>query len=209
MERLGRIIVTQDFEEALREVQEECRERGVTLIPIVKEGNFLVEDAELAIEKAYLASEEPQLILLAGERFSEVVQNKLLKLLEEPPPKKEFVLLFRGKSEILPTIRSRMPVKVHRRQVSRGFDELDLKSLDIEGVYEFVQSKGRLGAEEAKDLLQRLLPAVLESGEYELDEKSLELFRDGLQALDLGSPPAFVMTGILLKLLARKRRRMR
>jgi DNA polymerase-3 subunit delta' len=41
---------------------------------------------------------------------------------------------------------------------------------------------------------------------YNLDEKTLSLFSDCYVALDMGSPPQFVLNTLLLKLLARKKR---
>jgi len=41
---------------------------------------------------------------------------------------------------------------------------------------------------------------------YNLDEKSLVLFSNAFMALDMGSPPQFILNTLLLKLLARKKR---
>ncbi len=211
MELVSQIVLTREPEKIKEEFARRCTEEGVGFLPFIKEGNFLVQDAALAIEKAYLASEERQLILLGADHFSEIVQNKLLKVIEEPPPKKEFVLLFRSKAEILPTIRSRLPI-VHRiERVEEEMPDLDLATLDIRSVYDFVQKEGRLDAARAKEIIERLVKAAIASTEYDFDERSLDLFRDSIRALDVGSPPAFVLTGVLLKLLAKKKkpRRMR
>jgi DNA polymerase-3 subunit delta' len=207
MELSGSVIVTSRFEEVVTMLEEKARGEGIRLIPIVKDGNFKVEDAETAIEKAYLASEERQIILLAADAYSDVVQNKLLKVIEEPPPKKEFILLFRSKSVILPTIRSRLPVIVFDEIRNDDGFELNLAELDIRSVYEFVQSHGRVDASEAKRLAEGLVKEAVKSRRYDLDEKSLDLFRNGILALDMGSPTGFVLTAIMLKLLARKRKK--
>ena len=206
LELTSQIIVARDFSVIREELEARCREEGWGFFSLLKEGNFLVQDAELAIEKAYLASNDPQLILLGGDQFSEVVQNKLLKVIEEPPSRKEFVLLFRNKAEILPTIRSRLPIHVLGSAARERFDALDLAGLDIRAVYAFVQEKGRLSAAEAKGIIEGIVPAAMASGHYRFDERSLDLFRDSIRALDRGSPAAFVLTGVLLKLLAKKKR---
>ena len=205
----SQILVTSDFERTREEIARRCAQEDKLFFAILKEGNFLVQDAEEALEKAYLASEKEQVILLGAERFSEVVQNKLLKVIEEPPPRKSFILLFRSRAEILPTIRSRLPVVQLDRLRRQSFDELDLAALTIEKVYAFVQSKGRLGADEAKRIVEGAVQEAMKSGEYRFDEKSLDFFRDAVRALDLGSPPAFVLTAVLLKLLAKKRKKNR
>ncbi len=209
MQTHSQIIVSSDFEKIRKEIAHRCEQEGKLFFALLKEGNFLVQDAEEALEKAYLASEKEQVILLGAERFSEVVQNKLLKIIEEPPPRKSFILLFRSRAEILPTIRSRLPITQLDHRQRRNFEELDLASLSIEKVYAFVQSKGRLGADEAKRIVEGAVSEALKCGEYRFDERSLDLFRDAVRALDRGSPPAFVLTAVLLKLLAKKRRKNR
>jgi len=206
MELSSQILVTSRFEETLEKIGEKARREGVRLIPIVREGNFKVEDAALAIEKAYLASEERQIILLAADMYSDVVQNKLLKVIEEPPPKKDFILLFRSKAVILPTIRSRLPVVVLDEDQEEETFELDMAGLDIAAVYRFVQAHGRIDAAGARRLVERIVREALKSRRYDLDEKSLDLFRDAVRALDMGSPGSFVLIAVLLKLLARKKR---
>lgn len=203
----SQVIVTDERERVAEEIAQLCREEGVEYFSFLKEGNFLVQDAAAAMEKAYLASEKRQVILLGADSFSAIVQNKLLKVIEEPPPRKEFILLFRNKAEILPTIRSRLPVVRGRAASSRHFDALDLRTMDIAAVYRFVQEKGRLDASEAREIIEGLVPAALRSGAYRLDEGSLDLFRDVVRALDVGSPPAFVLTAVLLKLLAKKKKK--
>jgi DNA polymerase-3 subunit delta' len=201
------ILVTSRFDAHRERLEREVRERGARLIPLIREGSVKVEDVALLLEKAHLASEEHQVILLAGEQFSDVVQNKLLKVIEEPPPRKSFILLFRSKAAILPTIRSRLPIRILDELEREESLDLDIKRLDVEKVYDFVQHHNRLKSDEARRLAERLLKEALASGAYDLDERSLDLFRDAVRALDMGSPVPFVLTALLLKLLARRKRR--
>jgi hypothetical protein len=83
---------------------------------------------------------------------------------------------------------------------------LDMKSLDIRAVYDFVQEHARISAPKAKVLLEQIGTAAIMSQRYNIDDKSLDLMRDAVKVLDRGSPPTFVLTGVLLKLLARKKR---
>jgi len=203
----SQIFITTRFEEQRERLEAEAAAQGARLIPIVREGNFKVEDVALVLEKSYLASEEHQVILLAGDQFSEVVQNKLLKVIEEPPPKKSFILLFRSKAAILPTIRSRLPIRILDEESEEAPLELDLRNLEIRSLYDFVQSHSRLGADEARRLVERIVREAMASGAYRMDERSLDLFRDAVRALDMGSPSSFVLTAVLLKLLARKKKK--
>ncbi|ADV45908.1 DNA polymerase III, delta' subunit [Nitratifractor salsuginis] len=204
----SRVLVTSaPFESLAEEIGESVQRMGARLIPILREGSFKVEDVSLALEKAYLASEEPQVILLGGDSFSDVVQNKLLKVIEEPPPNKSFILLFRSKASVLPTIRSRLPITVMDRGRADVELELDVKNLEIASVYDFLQKHNRIGAAEARPLVEALLKKAIESGAYDLDERALDTFRDVVRALDVGSPGSFVLTTVLLKLLAKRKRR--
>jgi len=203
----SRILVTSRFEERREILERECAESGARLIPIIREKAFKVEDVALALEKAYLASEEHQVILLAGDQFGEVVQNKLLKVIEEPPPGKSFILLFRSKASILPTIRSRLPVTILDEGEEESSLELNLTNLELGSVYGFIQEHNRIGSAEARKIVERLLKEALASEAYELDSRALDTFRDAVRALDMGSPVSFVLTAVLLKLLAKKKKK--
>ena len=173
---------------------------------IIKEDTFLVDDAKLAIEKAYMASEETTIILLGAKTFSPVVQNKLLKVIEEPPPKKEFILIPPSKATILDTIRSRLPIMVLSQEKEEEVLALDMGQLSLSTVYDFVQEHKRTDAKAMKLIIESISKEAIRSQRYELDEKTLTLFSNAFIVLDLGSPPQFVLNTLLLKLLARKKR---
>ena len=174
-------------------------------MPTEKE-TFSVSDAKLVIEKAYMASEEITIIILAAKTFSPLVQNKLLKVIEEPPKNKEFILLTESKSTVLDTIKSRLPISILSEVKEEKELGLDLKLLSLESVYEFTQTHKRTDAKAMKLLIEEISKEAIRSGSYDLDEKTLALFSNTFIALDVGSPPQFVLNTLLLKLLARKKR---
>ena len=98
-------IISPSIEAKMTVEEEKPREYMVHRIVTEKE-TFSVTDAKLAIEKAYMASEETTVIILAAKTFSPIVQNKLLKVIEEPPPKKEFIILTPSKATRL--------IRIHR-----------------------------------------------------------------------------------------------
>ena len=167
---------------------------------------FSVVDAKLAIEKAYMASEEITIIILAAKTFSPLVQNKLLKVIEEPPKNKEFIILCESKSTILDTIKSRLPISVLSEIKDEKELGLDLNLLSLANVYEFIQTHKRTDAKAMKLLIEGISKEAIRSQGYNLDEKTLTLFSNAFIALDVGSPPQFVLNTLLLKLLARKKR---
>lgn len=167
---------------------------------------FSVVDAKLAIEKAYMASEEVTIIILAAKTFSPLVQNKLLKVIEEPPKNKEFIIVSESKSTILDTIKSRLPISVLSEMKEEQALGLDLNLLSLANVYEFIQTHKRTDAKAMKLLIEGISKEAIRSQGYNLDEKTLTLFSNAFIALDVGSPPQFVLNTLLLKLLARKKR---
>ncbi len=205
----SQVIVTDKIEETAAALERNADEnvRFVKILKVQENGeNFKVEDAALAVEKAYLASEETVVIVLGATQFSVVVQNKLLKIIEEPPPNKIFILLTASKAGILPTIRSRLPITVRNETKEDERLPFEIEKLDLQRVYDLVQEHKRSDAATIKMLLERMVTRALQSPRYDTDEKSLTLFSDAYRALDSGSPPAFVLSGVMLKLLAKKKR---
>lgn len=201
---ISQVLITSDIEGTIAKL--EASKTTERFVKIVKEDTFLVEDAKLAIEKAYMASEETTVIILAAKTFSPIVQNKLLKVIEEPPPKKEFIILTPSKATILDTIRSRLPITVLSEEREEEMLGLELGQLSLATVYEFIQTHKRTDTKAMKLLVERISKEAIRSQSYDLDEKTLTLFSNAFLALDVGSPPQFVLNTLLLKLLARKKR---
>ncbi len=204
MKLISQVIITQYMLETISKLEKMATDERI--IKIIKEENFLVEDAKLAIEKAYMASEELTVIIMAAKLFSPVVQNKLLKVIEEPPRNKAFILITQSKATILPTIRSRLPITILNDSAEETELGLDLSMLSLERVYRFVQEHKRTDAKVMRPLIERIAKEAMKSSRYELDERSLNLFENASKAVDMGSPPQFVLITLLLKLLARKKR---
>ena len=177
------------------------------IIKIMEEDKaFSVDDAKQVIEKAYMTSEETTVLLLAAKVFSPIVQNKLLKIIEEPPKNKEFIFITQSKSTVLDTIKSRLPVNILSEEKEVEDLGLDVKQLSLSTVYEFIQTHKRTNAKDMRVIVERIAKEVMGSEKFDLDESTLFLFSDCTVALDMGSPPQFVLNALLLKLLARKKR---
>lgn len=74
---------------------------------------MLVSDADYIADTCYMTPVEldyKYYIIAPDEPMSELVQNKLLKTLEEPPKCARFIIFSKGESELLPTIISRSRV---------------------------------------------------------------------------------------------------
>ena len=201
----SQVIITSSIDETL--LMLEGLQSNERIVKIIEEDKaFSVDDAKLAIQKAYMASEETTVIILGAKIFSPVVQNKLLKVIEEPPKNKEFILLTNSKSTVLDTIKSRLPITVLSKTQVLDDLGLEVKALSLGSVYEFVQTHKRTNAKEMSILVERIAKEAIGSQSFDLDEKTLSLFSECYVALDMGSPPQFVLNALLLKLLARKKR---
>jgi DNA polymerase-3 subunit delta' len=199
----GQVIVTQDTARMVESLSAlVTTERFVTIV----EESFKVEHANLAIEKAYIASKEPTVILLASDIFTPIIQNKLLKIIEEPPSNTEFILITKSKATILPTIASRLPIVVDSFKVAEETLALDIGNLTLESVYAFTKEHQRTSAIEMKRIIEKIVSLALQHKSFAFDEASLKLFSNATKALNMGSPATFVLNTVLLKLLARKKR---
>jgi DNA polymerase-3 subunit delta' len=201
----SQVIITSEVEDTLRSLHAQVSTE--TLIKIAEEEKaFSVDDAKMAIQKAYMASEEMTVIILIAKVFSPIVQNKLLKIIEEPPKNKAFILITESQSTLLDTIRSRLPVRIISRK-SLGNDlGLEVSMLSLALVYDFVQRHKRTSSKEMLPIIEQIARESMSSGKFDLDTKTLALFSDCIHALDMGSPAVFILNTLLLKLLARKKR---
>ncbi|MBL0721486.1 MAG: DNA polymerase III subunit delta', partial [Sulfurovum sp.] len=174
MRLISQVIITQYPEETILRLESLTTNKRV--FKIVKDEKFLVEDVKLVIEKAYISSSVPTIIILSAKEFSAIIQNRLLKVIEEPPKGVEFILITRSKSTILPTIRSRIPIEVLKESVEKELCELDMKRLNLVIVYEFVKKHKRVSGRDAQILVERIHIEAIKSNSFNLDYNTLELF---------------------------------
>ncbi len=204
------IIITHQAEAILDDLESQRTTESFTIIKSEddkgKPKEFLVEHAQKAIEKAYVASENLNYIILVAPKFSDIAQNRLLKIIEEPPRNKAFIIITESKSALLDTIQSRLPVTILHDNILQENFNLDIENLNLAKVYEFVQKNSRISAVECKVLVEKISLGSMKSQKYNLDESTLKLFSDCIKALDMGSPTMFVLNTLFLKLLARKKR---
>ncbi|BBG65452.1 DNA polymerase III delta prime subunit [Hydrogenimonas sp.] len=198
----SRIILTDSFDTVCEEIYSDYPEAEHHRIDAE---DFLIEHAKEAVRKATLTGEKEKIIILSAIRFTPIAQNKLLKILEEPPAGTSFILLTPSKSGLLPTIRSRLAVE-NRLMRSRGSGSgLDMERFDLAALYKLLQENRRIDAKSAAALIESIAVEALASGRYRADEELLESFSEAIRLLDMGSPPGFVLTRVGVKLLKRKR----
>jgi len=207
LEPISQVIITKDFNRAIELLHDVAPDDALFELFIKEDGNFLVSDANEVIQKAYLTSQNQVFLCLASQNFSDVVQNRLLKIIEEPPKNKIFILITPSKATILPTIKSRLPITTLKDEIQEIEIDLNLKTLTLKDVYNFIQQNRRLKPNEATIILEKIVKDAIKSKAYNFDEQTLNLFSKLRVALDMGSPADFILTTLLLKLLAKKIKR--
>jgi len=200
----SQVIISNNFEETLEEL-EDLRSTECIIKIIENEKSFSVDDAKIVIQKAYMASEELTVLILVAKIFSPIVQNKLLKIIEEPPRNKAFILITQRKSTILATIASRLPIYIHSSR-EESFDlALNISGLSLALVYDFIQIHKRTDSKDMAKIIEEIAKEAMLCGQFNLEKQTLNIFSDSMKALDMGSPPNFILNTILLKLLAVKK----
>jgi DNA polymerase-3 subunit delta' len=198
------IIVTNEPQKTLESLLSLKTDEVFTIIE-TQAKEFLIEHATKAIEKAFVATDVNNYIILIAPRFSDISQNRLLKIIEEPPKNKYFILITESKSSILPTIKSRLPITVLHDNKNREIFKLDIDNLNLAKVYKFVQENNRLSSIECRVLVEEIAKIAIKSERYNLDESLLKVFSNSIRALEVGSPTSFILNTVLIKLLAKKR----
>ncbi len=166
--------------------------------------DFLLEDAKSVVKEAYVAESRQKIIVLGAKTYNIYAQNSLLKILEEPPRHIVFILVCQSKNVFLPTIRSRLLLKELSFDEQKMDLELNLASLDLKEIYDFVQKNSRIKKNELKYLVQAIITeAILKLG-VSFKTRELEHFERLLQLSELNSRPTNVLISLLLTIYQKR-----
>jgi DNA polymerase-3 subunit delta' len=148
-----------------------------------KQGNITANECNDIIRKLYLKSFESsyKILVMWMPEYLGNEGNKLLKLIEEPPPDTIFILAAENESSIFPTILSRLQL-------------IKIPALDIEAIEKELINKSGLQAEQARQI------AAVSEGNYRealqllqhTEEDWQTLLRDWLNAILKTGPVAQV-----------------
>ena len=191
----GYILITSEIEYAIEELENELQAfRKVVFF----EENFKIEHAKLVTKEAYISESETKYIIIAASEFTAVAQNSLLKLLEEPPTNIEFIIISANKSNLLPTVRSRMPVMTKNKTHLHRNLSINLARLDYKEVFSFLKEHSRVTKNEAKSLVEALFVKATLSQQLILSQDQLDNFDMAYRLLDLNARPQSVLAMILM-----------
>jgi DNA polymerase-3 subunit delta' len=199
----SQVIISSDIDETIEKLKKlQSNER---FIEIVCESGFLVDDIKEVFAKASIASEEPIVIIMAAKTFSDIVQNRLLKLLEEPPKNKVFIIIAPQKAMILDTIKSRLPLYVSKVKNEKLELGLDVANLSLQSLFLFSKLHRYTKPAQIRPIVDEIIRQAIKSSQFKLDYKTLELLGKASKSLLFGTQANFVLSMVLLKLLANKK----
>jgi len=199
------ILIVNNIDETLQSLIVTLPSHSYRVIRNEEKDDFLTAQAQQTIKEAYIASNETKYIILCGNSFRIEAQNSLLKVLEEPPKNIVFVIITTSKSNILPTILSRMPHKYLKKRIDRIDIDFDFFRMDLKNLYQFLKENQKIGKKEAKAIIESILFKI-NSQKIKLTQKELDAFSNAIKLLELNSRPIHILTTLLLTIIHRKHR---
>ena len=196
----SKIVITSDFE-ALKE--EILGLYGVNSVRFFFAEDFLLENAKEVAAEAYIAENEPKLLVLGAKNFRVEAQNSLLKIIEEPPKNIFFIIAATSKNMLLPTVRSRLVTENRLIKKQREKTGLDYKRLELKEICAFIDEKSaferseKLGKNDLKELIAAIaLEATAQGVKFSAEE--LECFFKAVRLAELNTKTHALLTPILL-----------
>lgn len=191
----GHILISSDIDHEVEGFKQKLHPyRVVTFVEDV----FKLEHAKAVVGEAYISEQNTKYLILGSKSFTNEAQNSLLKLFEEPPRNIEFIIISPTKSNLLPTVRSRLPVvKGKILHESVAFD-IDLSRLDFSDLFSFLKSNARVSKNEAKELVEAIYNRAVVVDKLILNETQLENFNKAYRLLELNSRPQSVLSLVLM-----------
>lgn len=194
-ETKGHILIATDVEEEATRLENELKPFRV--VKFIEE-NFKIEHAKAVLSEAYISESQTKYIVLGAEEFTAVAQNSLLKLLEEPPKNIEFIIISPTKSNLLPTVRSRLPIlRINTSHVMKEIN-LNLSRIDYAQVFAFLKENARVKKIEAKELLEALFYRATVIDMLILTPAQLKNFDKAYRLLELNSRPQSVLAMVVM-----------
>jgi DNA polymerase-3 subunit delta' len=197
----GYILISSSVEAEFERIREELKpSRVVGFI----EDEFKIEHAKAVLAESYISESQTKYIILGANNFNNVSQNSLLKLLEEPPRNIEYIIISPTKSNLLPTVRSRMPIVKGETIHTVQEISLNLSKINYAEVFEFLKTNERVKKSEAKSLVQALFYRATVIDKLILSESQLQNFDRAYRLLELNSRPQSVLAQLVMSFVGEK-----
>lgn len=197
----GHILISTEIEAEFERLTQELKPNRV--VGFIEE-DFKIEHAKAVVAESYISESQTKYIILGATSFTNVAQNSLLKVLEEPPRNIEFIIISPTKSNLLPTVRSRLPI--HKGETISSVKEIDinLARVDYADVFSFLKANDRVKKSEAKELVEALYFRATVIDKLILSSSQLDNFDKAFRLLELNSRPQSVLALILMSFIGDK-----
>ncbi|MDQ7044849.1 MAG: DNA polymerase III subunit delta' [Sulfurimonas sp.] len=190
------ILISSDIEGTYESLKESLAPNRV--VSFVEDGEFKLEHAKAAIAESYISESQTKYIILAAKSFNVISQNALLKVLEEPPRNIEFIIISPTKSNLLPTVRSRLPLVMTDTKHEIIQVNLNLLKIDYASVFAFLKEHARIAKADAKDLVEALYMRATVTDKLLLSARQLENFDKAYRLLEVNAKPQNVLSMLIM-----------
>jgi DNA polymerase-3 subunit delta' len=191
----GHILISSDIEYEFERLKIALHPHRV--VGFIEE-KFLIEHAKAVVAEAYISESQTKYIVLGALEFNAVSQNSLLKVFEEPPRNIEFIIITPTKSNLLPTVRSRLPILKGKTSIKEYECELNLASLDYDAIFSFLKTNARVSKNDAKNIIESLYNRATVVDMLILSQHQLDNFDKAYRLLELNSRPQSVLALVLM-----------
>ena len=180
LENIDKISHILLINEPLEYAQDYIEDKNPQYFKLFCENELSIKMAKAVIDESYIASDELKTIMIAANSYSVVVQNALLKILEEPPSDVVFIMVAKQKSAFLSTIRSRLPIINEVQKEKIPHFALDIKTLNLNKIYEFLkESQKDFDNSKLKVEIQSLFLDCIACG-LEFDKDEMKMFEEAV-----------------------------
>lgn len=195
------ILISSEIESEVERLTQELKPNRV--VAFVRD-EFKIEDAKAVVAEAYISESQTKYIILAAHSYNSISQNSLLKVFEEPPKNIEFIIISPTKSNLLSTVRSRMPII--KGEVSHEIIKIDLNlaRIDYAQIFTFLKDSARIKKSEAKELVEAIYHRATVVDMLILSASQLENFDRAYRLLELNSRPQSVLAHLLMSFVGEK-----
>ena len=200
--RKSYILITSEIEESYQKIKTELHPSRV--VGFIEDGDFKIENAKAVVNEAYISESQTKYIVLGAKNFNSISQNALLKVLEEPPRNIEFIIISPTKSNLLPTVRSRLPIVKGDQNYEIQEVELNFLKLDYIQIFAFLKQHTRIGKADAKHLVEALYNRAVIVDKLLLSEQQLDNFDKAYRLLELNSKPQNVLALLLMSFMSER-----
>ncbi|PHQ92337.1 MAG: DNA polymerase III subunit delta' [Sulfurimonas sp.] len=196
------ILISSDIEGSYEELKERLAPNRV--VGFLEETEFKLENAKAVIAESYISESQTKYIILGATSFNTISQNALLKVLEEPPRNIEYIIISPNKSNLLPTVRSRLPILQNDKHHQSSQVDLNLLKIDYAAIFSFLKEHARTGKNEAKNLVQALYFRATVVDKLLLSQRQLDNFDRAYRLLEVNAKPQNVLSMLLMSFVHEK-----